>query len=189
MGNESYLQIHVPLDYNSPWFQHLRAALAKVTREWHKSFHITIAFIKDELDINNARKVAGLLSGTLDGVGPLSITFDKLDAFPNQRGTQHIVNLTASCDQPALTDIVNKVRTKLIEHGFNLGPYRLHVTLSSINVTDIDLKSLQEIIDTVKMQPFTLTLYRADYRFLGETNTIKKWHWKPSSQPASKYTT
>ena len=181
MSKESYLQIHVPLDYNSPWFQHLRAALAKVTREWHRSFHITLAFIKDKLDIIAAREVANLLYSVLSGVGPLSITFDKLDAFPNQKGTQHIVNLTASRDQPALTDIVNKVRTKLIEHGYNLGPYRLHVTLSSIKVTDIDLEPLQEIIGSVKMQPFTLTLYRADYRFLGETNTIKKWDWTPTS--------
>ena len=181
MSKESYLQIHVPLDYNSPWFQHLRGALAKVSRKWHRHFHITVAFIKDELNINAAREVANLLYSVLSGVGPLSITFDKLDAFPNEAGSQHIVNLTASCDQPALTDIVNKVRTKLIEHGYNLGPYRLHVTLSSIKVTDIDLEPLQEIIGSVKMQPFTLTLYRADYRFLGETNTIKKWDWTPTS--------
>lgn len=181
MSKESYLQIHVPLDNNSPWFRDLRAALDKVAKRWYTRFHITIAFIEDELDINEARKVADLLYSTLSGAGPLDITFDKLDAFTNQSGSEYIVNLTASNDQPALTDLVNKVRTKLTEHGYHLGPYRLHVTLSRIKTNDIDLKPLQDIIGTVKIQPFTLSLSRADYRFLKErTNTIREWGWTPT---------
>lgn len=184
MPRQSYLQIHVPLDHNSPWFRDLRTALSTITNRWQNSFHITVAFIEDELETDKARKVAALLKGILSGAGPLDVTFDKLDAFSNRPGTQHIVNLTASSDQPALTALVDKVRTKLSEQGYHLGPYKLHVTLTRINVPVIDLKSLQAIIDKVQIQPFTLSLYKADYRFRGErTRTIAKWDWTPAPPP------
>ncbi len=180
---KSYLQIHIPLNHKSPWFQDLRARLTHVPKRWYDHFHLTIAFIKDELTMDGARDVAGILRNTLYGINAPVVTFDKVDAFTNQAGTEHIVNLTAREDQPALSAIVNKVRTELGNHGYHLGPYRLHVTLTRIKTDNIDLKTLQDIISEVEIQPFSLTLTHADYRFSKErTRTIEEWHWMTPEQ-------
>ena len=56
----SYLQFHIPLDRRAGWYRAVERALGRVKpQEGH--FHITVAFIKDEIDLVGARKVAEIL--------------------------------------------------------------------------------------------------------------------------------
>ena len=170
---KSYLQLLVPLDRRCQWYRQLKSILGKMQ---DGGFHITVAFINDELDKQGMEKVADVLDQELrHAVAPV-ITFDKLDVFTSESGDKHIVNLTASVVPKEFTIIKERVRTRLAREGFKLGPFKLHVTLARVNTDKIDLQTLQNRICPVSVPPITRTLKDASYCYLkGYKHPIRRW--------------
>ena len=175
---QSYLQFHVPLDIRARWYRNLRLALGWMNgMKWNKigSFHITMAFIHDKLDTASANKVAEILDGVLDGIPAPRITFDTLEAFTGNSKLSHYVILTASQIPDEWAPLVNRVRTALTDNDLRLEPYKLHVTLGSIPVDNIDLMSLKNAVGQVRVPAFTLTLNSADYNYREPHCVIREW--------------
>ena len=63
----SYLQFHVPLDRRARWYRALKAALGEVRGvRWQDGhFHVTVAFINDEVDRAGAEMLAEVMDGNL----------------------------------------------------------------------------------------------------------------------------
>ena len=90
-SHQSYLQFHVPLDRRARWYRALKAALGGVrgTRWQDGHFHVTVAFINDEVDGTGARKLAEVMDGELAGMAAPVLTFDTVEAFTTQGGGMH----------------------------------------------------------------------------------------------------
>lgn len=176
---QSYLQFHVPLDLRARWYKDARAALSGVkgVRWQNGNFHFTVAFFGDDYDVAKVQEVAEILNGELMGTIAPRISFDKLDAFTGQdgKGNLHYLNLTASHAPEEWDASVEKVRTKLKDCGYKLGPFRTHVTLARIPVGSISLEDLMDRIGRVKVPSFTLTLNKADYTYRNPYDVIREW--------------
>ena len=172
-SGQSYLQLLVPLDRRCQWYRRLKSMLGRMQPG---GFHITVAFISDGLDQAGVEKVADILDKELrDAVAPV-ITFDKLDAFTKRSGDQHIVNLTASVIPSEFTDLKDRIRSTLVDNGYQLQGFTFHVTLARVDVNRIDLQSLQDIIGTIDLPPITRTLKKASYCFQhGHEHPIRRW--------------
>lgn len=170
---KSYLQLLAPLDRRCRWYRQLKSILGKMQ---DGGFHITVAFIHDELDRPGMEKVADILDQVLrHAVAPV-ITFDKLEVFTSESGDKHIVNLTASIIPPEFTSIKDRVRARLADEGYKLGPYKLHVTLARVKTDKIDLQTLQNRICPISIPPITRTLKDASYCYLkGYKHPIRRW--------------
>ena len=170
---KSYVQLLVPLDRRCQWYRQLKSILGKMQ---DGGFHITVAFIHDELDRSGMEKVADILDQEVrHAVAPV-ITFDKLDVFTNESGDKHIVNLTASVIPPEFTSIKDRVRARLADEGYKLGLFKLHVTLARVNADKIDLQTLQNRIRPISVPPITRTLKKASYCFVkGHKYPIRRW--------------
>ena len=176
---QSYLQFHVPLNRGAKWYQSLTAAVGgiKDIKLQHGFFHITAAFINNEIGIVEAEKIAGLLNQELKNLIAPTITFDTLDAFITQDGGTYVIYLTSSRVPDEWSALIDRLRLKLITKGYQLGPYKMHVTLARIPVKSIDLESLRSLIKQVNMPVFSLTLSSADYRFYRSTlHAIRVWN-------------
>ena len=79
-ADPTYLQFFVPLDRRAGWYRVVKRALGRV-RPQEGHFHITVAFIKDEIDLVGARKVAEILDEELKGMTAPTFVFDTVDAF------------------------------------------------------------------------------------------------------------
>ena len=55
-SGQTYLQLFVPLDRGAGWDRAVERALGRV-RPQDDHFHITVAFINDEIDLVGAKKV------------------------------------------------------------------------------------------------------------------------------------
>ena len=171
----SYLQFFVPLDRRAGWYSAVKKALGGVKpQEGH--FHITVAFIKDEIDLVRAKKVAEILDEELQGMTAPTLVFDTVDAFSPENGEKNIVNLTASRVSDEWVGFVNRIRTRLSSAGYHLGSYRLHVTLARVPKKRIGLEALQARLARSAVPPMSLTLTKADYRFFQEYDWfVKEW--------------
>ena len=87
-SGKTYLQFRVPLDRGAGWYRALKAALGGVrgTRWQEGHFHVTVAFINDEVDMAGAGKLAEVMDGELAGMAAPVLNFDKLEAFTTQGG-------------------------------------------------------------------------------------------------------
>lgn len=88
---KTYLQLHLPLDRWAGWYRALKAALDGVrgTRWQDGHFHVTVAFINDEVDGAGAGKLAEVMDGELAGMAAPVLSFDTLEAFTTQGGGMH----------------------------------------------------------------------------------------------------
>ena len=174
---QSYLQFHVPLDRNARWYKDAMAALGGVrgVRWQNGNFHFTVAFFGDNYSIAKAAEVAEVLNGELMGTIAPCLSFDTLDAFTGNKGEAHVLYLTASHVPDEWEALVEKVRIKLKECGYKIGPYRTHVTLARIPVGSISLEDLKERIGRVTVPSFTLILNKADYTYRAPYCVIREW--------------
>lgn len=171
----TYLQFFVPLDRRAGWYRAVERALGRVKpQEGH--FHITVAFIKDEIDLVGAGKVAEILDEELKGMTAPTFVFDSVGAFLSENREKSIVNLTASRVPEEWVAFVDRIRTRLSSAGYHLGPYRLHVTLARVPIKYIGLEALQARLARIAVPPMSLTLTNADYRFYREfKRAIREW--------------
>lgn len=160
------------------WYRAVERALGRVKpQEGH--FHITVAFIKDEIDLVGARKVAEILDEELKGMTAPTFVFDTVDAFLSESRVKSIVNLTASRVPVGWEAFVDRVRSRLSSAGYHLGSYRLHVTLARVPVECIGLEALQARLARIAVPSMSLTLTKADYRFKGAEEGIGEWPLPP----------
>ncbi len=178
ISGQTYLQFHIPLDRRAGWYRALKAALDGVrgTRWQDGHFHVTVAFINDEIDVAGAGKLAEVMDAELAGMVAPALTFDTLEAFTTQGGGMHIVYLTASRVPDEWAAFVDRLRAKLIGLGYHLGQFRLHVTLARVPAGSIGLEDLRRRIGRIDVPTFSLTLTNADYRFYREfKRAIREW--------------
>lgn len=159
---KTYLELKVPLDYNTPWFIELREALKDIPVLWQKGYyHITIAFIDDTQHLLD---IEAIMHKYLDNTKPVSITFDKLDVFTANNGML-IVNLTASKVSDEFQTLIDTIRCEISSTNSNIqSDFRLHVTLGRITETNADIEDIGFIIDDIDLTAFTLTLDEVEYR-------------------------
>ena len=177
-SGKSYLQFHVPLDRRAGWYRALKAALGGVrgTRWQDGHFHVTAAFINDEVDRAGAGKLAEVMDGELAGMAAPVLAFDTVDAFTTHGGGMHIVYLTASWVPEEWAAFVDRLRANLIGLGCHLGPFQLHVTLARVPAGSIGLDDLRRRIGRVDAPELSSTLTKADYRFYREFKwAVREW--------------
>ena len=174
----SYIQFHVPLNLRAQWYHDLTASLDGVEAvKWQKGFfHITAAFVNDKIGIAEAGRIAEILNEELIGTTAPIIDFDKLDAFATQGGRTIIVYLTTSYVSEKWEALVDRIRTKLKGCGYDLGPYKMHVTLARIPTKSIDLEDLRYRISRIIIPGLRMSLIKADYRFFKEFKcAVREW--------------
>ena len=177
-SGQTYLQFLVPLDRRARWYRALKAALGGVrgTRWQDGHFHVTVAFINDEVDVAGAGKLAEVMDGELAGMAAPVLTFDTLEAFTTQGGGMHIVYLTASRVPNEWAAFVDRQRAKLIGLGYHLGPFQLHVTLARVPAGSIDLEELRAGLVRIDVPKMSLALTKVDYRFYREFKwAVREW--------------
>ena len=175
---KTYLQFLVPLNRRAGWYRALKAALDGVrgTRWQDGHFHVTVAFINDEVDVAGAGKLAEVIDGELAGMAAPVLTFDTLEAFTTQGGGMHIVYLTASRVPNEWAAFVDRQRAKLIGLGYHLGPFQLHVTLARVPAGSIDLEELRAGLVRIDVPKMSLALTKVDYRFYREFKwAVREW--------------
>lgn len=147
-NRQSYLQFHIPLNLKSQWYRNLTAAIGGIRGiKWQQGFfHITAAFINNKIDVVEAEKVADLLGEELGDITTPVITFDTLDAFITQGCGMYVIYLTASLVPDEWSTLIEKLRSKLIVNGYQLGPYQMHITLARIPAQSTTLESLRNLM-------------------------------------------
>ena len=172
---QSYLQFHVRLDRRARWYRAVKQALGRVKPQ-NGHFHITVAFINDKIDLDGARKVAEILGEELGGMTAPVIDFDTVNAFTTQGGGMYVVYLTASRAPGEWVAFVDRIRARLSDAGYQLGPYRLHVTLARVPAGSIGLDALRARLARVDVPKMPSTLTKADYRFFQEYDwAVQEW--------------
>lgn len=165
---KSYLEIQVPIAYNTPWFEELRSVMAGVPVKWQVGYyHITMAFLNETPE--NVDLCPLLEKHLSNAIAPM-LTFDKLDVFTTWGG-MHIINLTATKIPETFLSLTDSIRSDMKNVGCIIeSDFLLHVTLGRVNEPNITLSNLQRMITSVSLSPFNLTLTDVDYRvFRGRT--------------------
>ena len=174
-SGQTYLQLFVPLDRGAGWYRAVERALGRV-RPQDGHFHITVAFINDEIDLVGAKKVVEILDKELKGMAAPTLVFDTVDAFSGQKSGKSVVNLTASQVPEEWVTFVNRIRARLSSAGYHLGPYRLHVSLARVPLAIIGLEELRARLARIDVPKMSLTLTKADYRFYREFKwAVREW--------------
>ena len=161
-GMKTYLEIYVPISFDDSWFKQLRDALGRVVVRWQKGYyHITMAFLDvTPEDVN----LIPFLEKHLKGMNAPTLTFDKLDVFTGSSGT-HIIYLTATVIPKDFLSVIDSIREELKAVGCRIdSPFRLHVTLGRVPDRRIKLNMLQNRVESVALDAFSLTLDKVDYR-------------------------
>ena len=181
-SGQSYLQLFVPLDRGAGWYRAVERALGRVKpQDGH--FHITVAFINDEIDLVKAKNVAEMLDEELKGMTAPAFVFDTVDAFPAENSEKNIVYLTASQVPEEWVAFVDRVRARLSSAGYHLGPYRLHVTLARVPLAIIGMEELRARLARIDVPKMPSTLSKADYRFKGAKTAVRPWTLPIGSPP------
>lgn len=172
LSKENYLELKVPVDYEVRWFKDLRAAAKQVS--WKKNnYHITVAFFKDD---THEGKLKQIFDQMMHGLAAPELTFDKIDVFQTRDGKEFIVNLTATQPSADFNAFVGKLREAALKTGAKMEPdFRLHVTLGRIAAENAPIEDFQEIVNSIKVPPFTLTLNEAEYRYRPNPKLV---HWR-----------
>ena len=165
---KTYLEIQVPLKYNASWFQELRLACRNFDVKWQMAYHhITMAFIDETPENIDIRP---LLEKHLKTFTAPTLTFDKLDVFTAMSG-MHIIYLTATDVPQSFLSLIENIRSDIKAVGCVVDSgFRLHVTLGRVKDPHIQLATIQELMESVSLPAFSLTLEDVDYRiFRGKT--------------------
>ena len=165
---KTYLEIQVPLRYNASWFQELRLACRNINVKWQMAYHhITMAFVDETPEDVDLRP---LLEKHLNMFTAPTLTFDKLDVFTAMSG-MHIINLTVTDVPQSFLSLIENIRSDMKGAGCVMDSwFRLHVTLGRVKDTNIQLSAIQELMESVSLPAFSLTLEDVDYRiFRGKT--------------------
>ena len=165
---KTYLEIQVPLKYNASWFQELRIACRNIDVRWQMAYyHITMAFVDETPEGVDFRP---LLEKHLKTFPAPTLTFDKLDVFTAMSG-MHIINLTATDVPQSFLSLIENIRSDIKAVGCVVDSgFRLHVTLGRVKDPHIQLATIQELMESVSLPAFSLTLEDVDYRiFRGKT--------------------
>ena len=165
---KTYLEIQVPLRYDATWFQKLRLAYSNIDVRWQMAYHhITMAFVDETPEDVDLRP---LLEKHLKTFPAPTLTFDKLDVFTAMSG-MHIVYLTATDIPQSFLSLIENIRSDMKTVGCVMDSlFRLHVTLGRVKDPHIQLATIQELMESVSLPAFSLTLEDVDYRiFRGKT--------------------
>ena len=165
---KTYLEIQVPLRYNASWFQELRLACQNIDVRWQMAYyHITMVFVDETPEDVDLRP---LLEKHLNTFPAPTLTFNKLDVFTAMSG-MHIINLTVTDVPQSFLSLIENIRSDMKGAGCVMDSwFRLHVTLGRVKDTNIQLSAIQELMESVSLPAFSLTLEDVDYRiFRGKT--------------------
>ena len=165
---KSYLEVKVPIEMDTPWFQELRKKMDEhhISVRWQNGFHhITVAFIYEGPTIDRLESVFG---ECLEGRIAPCLTFDKVDVFSISSG-RFIIYLTAEHPSDEFMTLVNDIRNavKMIGCVFD-DNYRLHVTLGRVYDESIEMEQMNDITSSIAVPSFTLQLPEVrymEYRF------------------------
>ena len=160
---KTYLEIQVPLRYNAYWFQELRLACRNIDVRWQMAYyHITMVFVDETPEDVDLRP---LLEKHLNTFPAPTLTFNKLDVFTAMSG-MHIINLTVTDVPQSFLSLIEIIRSDMKGAGCVMDSwFRLHVTLGRVKDTNIQLSAIQELMESVSLPAFSLTLEDVDYRF------------------------
>ena len=165
---KTYLEIQVPLSYNASWFQELRLACQNIDVRWQMAYyHITMVFVDETPEDVDLRP---LLEKHLNTFPAPTLTFNKLDVFTAMSG-MHIINLTVTDVPQSFLSLIENIRSDIKAVGCVVDSgFRLHVTLGRVKDPHIQLATIQELMESVSLPAFSLTLEDVDYRiFRGKT--------------------
>lgn len=165
---KSYLEVKVPIEMNSPWFQELRKKMDEhhISVRWQNGFHhITVVFIYEGPTIEKLESVFG---ECLKGRIAPCLTFDKVDVFYISPG-RFIIYLTAEHPSNEFMTLVNDIRNAAKMTGCIFDDnFRLHVTLGRVYDENTEMEQLRDITSSIAVPSFTLQLPEVrymEYRF------------------------
>lgn len=170
---KTYLEIQVPLRYDAKWFQDLRSVCQNFPVKWQTGYyHITMAFLDntpEDVDL------LPILDRHIPKLDAPTLTFDKLDVFTTNSG-MHIIHLTATDVPQNFLSAIENVRKDMKAVGCRIeSDFRLHVTLGRVINPNLNLITIQTLVDKVSFPMFSLTLSDVDYRvFRGKTLYVTK---------------
>ena len=177
----NYLELKVPVRRDAVWFNRLRNALAKagVPVTWQKSeYHITIAFMKDDLHVEELRTAFDKILSNAEA--PL-LTLDKVGVFWTMSGEELIVFLTSTVPSERFMSLVECLRSEGKKVGANMeSNFRLHITLGRIKTRLASLEQVEKVVKIIDVPPFTLTLQDAEYKYTKScgAKSIHRWNLK-----------
>ena len=168
---KTYLELKVPLDYNTTWFLELRETLKNIPVLWQKGFyHITMAFIDDTQSLH---EVESIMHKYLDFAHPVTLTFDKIDVFTASNG-MIIVHLGVTRIPEIFQNLVDTIRYDISKTNSKIkSDFMLHVTLGRIVEREVEISDVGFLIDEVMFSPFTMTLDEVEYRVFRERSIYK----------------
>ena len=183
---KNYLRLKVPVRREAVWFNNLRNALATVgvPVTWQKSeYHITVAFLKDDLHVEELRTAFGEVLSKAEAP---QLTLDKVGVFKTMSGEELIVFLTSSTPSERFMSLVESLRSEVEKIGANMeSNFRLHITLGRIKACLASLEQVEEVVKKIDVPPFTLTLQDAEYKFTKScgNKSIQEWNLKKEKAP------
>ena len=165
---KSYLEVKVPIEMDTPWFQELRKKIDEhhIGVRWQNGFHhITVVFIYEGPTIDRLENVFG---ECLKGRIAPCLTFDKVDVFSISPG-RFIIYLTAEHPSNEFMTLVNYIRNAAKMTGCIFDDnFRLHVTLGRVYDEKTEMEQLRDITSSIAVPSFTLQLPEVrymEYRF------------------------
>ena len=174
MNRQTLLKIAVPLRLNTRWYNALQQAFlsAGIPVNWQSGgFHITAIFMYDDTQKDTLKAIFDHIISHHDAP---ELIFDKLNAFTGKKSGKHIVNLTSTNPSHEYSSFINELRAAAIEAGAQLEDYRLHVTLGRIHDSRASLDTAQEILSSVRLEPFSVTLRSVIFKYL-DGDEIDSW--------------
>jgi len=174
VSNSTLLKIEVPLRLNTRWYTALQQAFlsAGIPVNWQSGgFHVTVLFMYDDTQKDTLKAIFDHIISHHDAP---ELIFDKLNAFTGKKSGKHIVNLTSTNLSQEYTSLIDELRTAAIEAGAQLEDYRLHVTLGRIDDSRASLDTAQEILSSVRLEPFSVTLRSVIFKYL-DGDEIDSW--------------
>ena len=164
----NYLEIKVPISQDADWFVALRDTVdkecGKERVKWQRGhYHITVAFFKD---CHHVDELKGIFDELMHGAVAPELTFDDVNAFVTRDGKEIIVNLTASKPTAMFAAFVDRLREAARRTGAEMEPdFRLHVTLGRMATGELTIEDANEVMESIEIHPFTLTLNEVEYRY------------------------
>ena len=172
---QSYLAIDVPIKTNAKWYQSLVSALSGYAITWQGGFHITVAFINDELSEEAIQNVERTLHPILSKTAVQTICLNKLDAFTTLKGDQHIICITSVEPSRQFLKLVDDIKGQLAE--FNVTPFRMHITLGRVDASNVNLAELKSKIESLQQPNFNINLTKVKYRMYQGKGDVRSWNF------------
>lgn len=176
---QTYISIDVPLRRAAKWYICLKRTLGTICKDiyWQESHpHLTLAFMSEPPSEAEVGHVVSTCLKPYQEQPIAPIPFDKLDVFLANTGDKYIVNLTTTHIPESFQALINDLRASLTECGAVITTdFRFHVTLCEIKDTTIDINTIRELLESVILPSFSLSLTRLKYRSFRPGKTILEW--------------